>query len=107
MNTDKTSLENESQPSCLGAVISCKYKFMEKCKAKSWFVLKKNEHGRDDSNLILTPNSEPVFWYYARNKRVELMMEFWEGLTKEKSKYIYKASIGNVSIEEFNTYFEH
>lgn len=79
---------------------------MEKCKVKAEFVLKNPEHGRDHSNLILTRNSEDIFWYYAQNKRVELMMEFWEGLVKENSKYIYKASIGNISIEEFNTYFE-
>lgn len=81
---------------------------MDKCKVKREFVLKNPEHGRDNSNLILTRNSADIFWYPAQNRKVELMMEFCHGHPKydPTNYYLYKASIGTVSIEEFNEHFE-
>ena len=57
MNTDKTSLENENQPSCLGAVrrscLNCKHaiKFSEhnndgKCGNQNSEAFKRNENNR-------------------------------------------------------------
>jgi hypothetical protein len=36
MNTDKTSLENESQPSCLGAVMPCFIRSLENLEGEDW-----------------------------------------------------------------------
>lgn len=76
---------------------------MDKSKVKKWFVLKNPEHGRDHSDLILTPNSHDIFWYRSQDGRIQLMMEF-ESSTYP-NKFIYKQYIGNVSFDEFKNEF--
>jgi hypothetical protein len=76
---------------------------MESCKPKKCFILKKPEHGRDHDDLILT-GSFPIWFYRRQDGRVQLMTEF-ESSTYPK-KFKYKAYIGDISFEEFESNFE-
>lgn len=82
---------------------------MNKCKVKDEFVIKDPEHGRDHGDMILTKNSADIFWYPAQNRKIVLMMEFYHGHPEHgdrKNYYLYYATIGTITAEEFNEYFE-
>jgi|JI9StandDraft_1071089.scaffolds.fasta_scaffold507916_1 hypothetical protein len=60
MNTDKTSLENENQPSCLGAVISSAdynhlWELMNEINTIMWesYMVKGKEFGRTEGYKIM------------------------------------------------------
>jgi hypothetical protein len=69
MNTEKTSLENESQPSCLGAVIS-RFSFEEREPEIGAYISLVWEDGSDcecvynglDKSILPIP----THWYYAK-----------------------------------------
>ena len=69
MNTEKTSLENESQPSCLGAVIS-RFSFEEREPEIGAYISLVWEDGSDCECVYNVLDKSilpiPTHWYYAK-----------------------------------------
>ena len=46
------------------------------CKCKKWFTLTMKEHGRECSNMVLTPNTDKMWYSKRADGKFDLFMQF-------------------------------